>query len=286
MCANNRTVGVFLDRKRLQDGRNFVSDFAKALLNSAMVVLILSHLALKNMVEHNPANEDNVLIEWLMALECFNHPNPGVNRINKIFPIMCGDLGKDNEILSFFHKDCNFFKLKDVVPTASIARATELLIANGVTPSAHFATQTVKSVVTDLSKMQGVFPDKFKNQKTKMAAQSAHHIMTVLRTCDAIHEDQQQNIAAAVREPIMASSTKETTAVGVVAADYSAAWQLLHDPTKLISGNCKAVVALLEELGAESAEDLADVGLSNLTNLGVLLKAAPQNKFRKAVGAM
>ena len=41
---------MFLDKRRLQDGRNFQEDFADALLVTALPVVILSTAALQRMV--------------------------------------------------------------------------------------------------------------------------------------------------------------------------------------------------------------------------------------------
>jgi hypothetical protein len=67
--AHNRAVEVFLDRKRLQEGRRFKADFAAALTHTLVVVPVVSVDALGRMVEHDPSQADNVLLEWIMILD-------------------------------------------------------------------------------------------------------------------------------------------------------------------------------------------------------------------------
>ena len=61
----HKAIVGFLDRERLEDGRNFQDDFARALINSLVVVIILSVDALHRMYKYTPDNdkEDNLLIE-------------------------------------------------------------------------------------------------------------------------------------------------------------------------------------------------------------------------------
>ncbi len=85
-----RAVEVFLDRMRLQDGRNFRDDFGKSLAYSTVVVPIISYEALLRMMKHDPTTVDNVLVEWILALCCEAEM---INRENKrIFPVMMGKM--------------------------------------------------------------------------------------------------------------------------------------------------------------------------------------------------
>jgi len=62
---NTRCVEVFLDTKRLKRGKQFNRLFAKAHVNSAVVLPIVSCDALKNMTDHDVNRCDNVLLEWM-----------------------------------------------------------------------------------------------------------------------------------------------------------------------------------------------------------------------------
>lgn len=65
-----RSVKVFLDRKRLQEGNQLHSTFSRALIRSVVFVPIVSSYAISTMLSHNPAWKDNVLLEWIVALLC------------------------------------------------------------------------------------------------------------------------------------------------------------------------------------------------------------------------
>lgn len=182
VCETHRAVDVFLDNRRLQEGRSFQNDFSKALVNSIVVVPILSHHALLRMVDHDVTKEDNLLIEWLMALECFNSPQ---SRVSKILPIIFGDRDStdDQKILSFFAADSCYQRIPSVVPTASIQRAKQFLQSNGLTPSANFDEYTVETIVTELSKFLSFLTWHAKSQN-KVALEGVHRVMNVLRSCE------------------------------------------------------------------------------------------------------
>ena len=71
--SNFRAVQVYLDKVRNKKGRNFRDTFVEALVNSTVVVPIISNSALRKMRNHDPEKEDNVLVEWILALECMKH---------------------------------------------------------------------------------------------------------------------------------------------------------------------------------------------------------------------
>jgi GTPase SAR1 family protein len=152
----NRAVEVFLDRRRLQEGRLFKSDFAKALTHSLVVVPVVSVDALARMVEHNPSQPDNVLLEWVMILESHT-----AGKVLKVFPILFGQRktqdvgaqGADGSVVSAEFTVSDFFveKVQDmlpqITPTATLAVAAELLKENGIEPSEKMPSYTVHSVV-------------------------------------------------------------------------------------------------------------------------------------------
>jgi hypothetical protein len=153
--AQSRAVEVFLDRKRLQEGRLFKSDFAAALTHTLVVVPVMSVDALGRMVEHDTTQSDNVLLEWIMILESF-----AAGKILKVFPILFGTRKPDDALSSGMGSEgftvTDFFteKIKDhlpkTVPTATLAQATELLRANGIEPSVKMHAYTLHSIVHEL----------------------------------------------------------------------------------------------------------------------------------------
>ena len=85
--SNHQAVDAFLDIHRLKEGRMFQSDFAKALSSSLVVVPIVSKSALMRMLSHDESMEDNVLIEWILSIECYHAKN---SRVSRLYPIFFG----------------------------------------------------------------------------------------------------------------------------------------------------------------------------------------------------
>jgi GTPase SAR1 family protein len=147
--ADKRAMHVFLDRKRLQDGRRFKVDLASGLTHSLIILPIVSVDALKRMLEHTAETIDNVLLEWIMTLECI-----AAKRVLKVFPVLFGARVTDLrvggvKVLDFF-LDRTKDNLPKVVPRATLEQCRELLLANGVQPSAAFNSYTVHSVVFEM----------------------------------------------------------------------------------------------------------------------------------------
>ena len=66
------------------------------------------------MFAHNPAVRDNVLVEWILSLECI-----AAGKVEKIFPILIGKVDADCNIGNFF-ENVKFNDLPNIVPTATI----------------------------------------------------------------------------------------------------------------------------------------------------------------------
>jgi hypothetical protein len=82
--ARARARRVFLDRRRLQDGRNFQDDYADALVNTSLPVVILSTAALQRMVKLKADSAiDNLLLEWTIIVELLHSKT-----IEKCLPII------------------------------------------------------------------------------------------------------------------------------------------------------------------------------------------------------
>jgi len=61
---------VFLDDQVIKESNNLQDTFSKALVTAKVFVPFCSHDALAKMKTHNPDEVDNVLLEWILALEC------------------------------------------------------------------------------------------------------------------------------------------------------------------------------------------------------------------------
>jgi hypothetical protein len=92
----SRAIDVFLDDKRLEEGKPLKSSFFAALINSSVICPVLSFDALQRMINHDPTKEDNLLIEWISSLECLdlyltnarNNQSVGKVKLSRgVFPI-------------------------------------------------------------------------------------------------------------------------------------------------------------------------------------------------------
>jgi len=148
----NRAVSVFLDNKRLRDGRNFVDDFARALVNSLIIVPVVSTDALQRMRLHDPYQKDHALMEWFMALECFHSAD---SRVTRVLPVLFGSRDGSSDAIGNLFAEGVIESLPELFPKESIRTALALLEANGVTPRFGVSTYTVRSIVSELKAILG-----------------------------------------------------------------------------------------------------------------------------------
>lgn len=100
--SKKRGIDTFLDNKRLRKGRNFQEEFVTSLINTLVVVPIVSRNALERLSKSkfDPNVEDNMLIEWIISLECLNSAHTSIRsptlatrilvRSLKIIPLVKG----------------------------------------------------------------------------------------------------------------------------------------------------------------------------------------------------
>jgi len=157
---HGRALQAFLDKKRLQVGRNFQRDFALALSTSRVMVPIVSHAALAKMHTLQADSEDNVLLEWLLGLELLEQ-----KQLDLCIPVMLGkETGTpaDNGamVTNLFREPGNPSELPDLVPRRVVDLASSILA--GLQPhskgasAAAFAKMTVRSVVQNITARLGV----------------------------------------------------------------------------------------------------------------------------------
>ena len=129
-----RSIDTFLDVQRLQDGRRFDSDFVIALTKSIVFVPIISAAALQRMRDHDDSKVDNVLIEWILALDCYvrqeeaqNNSSSAEIRLRRILPIMIGSISTtSNKIRNLFEEGI-LDELPQIVPKATIHSLESIL---------------------------------------------------------------------------------------------------------------------------------------------------------------
>ena len=146
----NRAVKVFLDKDILKKGHQFQCEYGKALVQSTILVPILSTAVLRKMTDHNPEEQDNVLIQWILALECMQDPTH--SKMREIHPLMIREWTADGSTWKRFTEEI-LEVLPDVVPVASINVVKTLLKENGVAESSFISKRTVHCVVEDILKL-------------------------------------------------------------------------------------------------------------------------------------
>jgi hypothetical protein len=155
VTEEGQQVHVFLDRNRLEDGRIFSSDFAKALINSLVVVPIVSYSALIHMFYlKSDSNIDNVLLEWMLIVELLAR-----GHLKFCYPIMVGEVkedAKDGKFISNLFSDGGIDKLPEVVCTKVADRVNELLVENGMAPSESVHAYTVRHTVKKITGALGL----------------------------------------------------------------------------------------------------------------------------------
>jgi Ca2+-binding EF-hand superfamily protein len=111
------TMKVFLDKCELVLGESWGQGFADAITHSRVVVLVMSRGTFScshgktcakcpnniSRLEQSPEAEDNVILEYDLALELFE-----MGRVKRIVPLLVGDLEDDNRLgkmyLDFFNQ--------------------------------------------------------------------------------------------------------------------------------------------------------------------------------------
>jgi GTPase SAR1 family protein len=166
--SSGREINVFLDKRRLQDGRNFQDDFADALLKTSMPVVILSTAALQRMVKLNADSAiDNLLLEWTLIAELLHSKT-----IERCLPIIIGTYNSSapscSAVIADFLRDVvkaadgsvfysGVDSLPDVSVTSIISKVRLMLQQHHLPESPGLSTHTVRSVVKHLSLHQAVF---------------------------------------------------------------------------------------------------------------------------------
>jgi hypothetical protein len=195
-----RPVYVFLDRERLRNGENFKTQFANSLLSSSVVVPVFSIKAIDDLKWHDPSIgaydpnwEDNVLIEWILALEGARSYKSGSSssRVEKIFPIFMGEkmkgslTGAVDDIIDD-HKDL-FANIPKFIPSATIRRAHGFLADRDIVPRDALLTMTVYDIVTELRELLG-FKLKDAPDPSQYVSESSRKIFEVVNKATGIED--------------------------------------------------------------------------------------------------
>jgi hypothetical protein len=161
----------------MEAGDNFKAVFAKSILSSTVVIPFISFEAMERMIiRKDSAEEDSVLIEWILALEGITSENSSIKRLYPVF------IGRKDKISGSINDPCkdsyflldppdhrNIFQCLPDSPTdqllvTSLAKARVLLRENGIEPSDRLDQITIKSLVDSLLELLGLFLNKCKRQ--------------------------------------------------------------------------------------------------------------------------
>jgi hypothetical protein len=190
---SGREIKVFLDKRRLQDGRNFQDDFADALLKTSLPVVILSTAALQRMVNLQADSAiDNLLLEWTLIVELLLSKT-----ITYCLPIIIGTYNPSAPscaaVIEDFFKDAvkaadgsvfysGIDSLPDVSVTSIILKVRRMLQQHQLPQSPCLSSHTVRSVVKHLSLHQAVFASKLFDDQKFQAVPASHAKEEVTRT--------------------------------------------------------------------------------------------------------
>ena len=173
--CKHRALQVFFDSVRLRGGQQFQKGFGGALIKSTVFVPIVCESALQRMLNHNPEEEDNVMIEWMLALECIQDPTH--SKVRGIYPLMFGERKDDGSVSPFDASIKN--RLPNTKPTKSIEVVKRLLEENSVQQSTLLDSITVRSLFLELSKCLGKWPEEVQSAK-KITQEASKQIFDTL----------------------------------------------------------------------------------------------------------
>ena len=161
---------MFLDTKRLKDGRNFRDDFAVAIVNTTVIVPVISNYALERMQKLTDSSDaDNLLIEWSLAAILGDLSSVGAANV-RVYPIMLGPIDTTTttalaEVKRLAFQSNDIQTLPEVLPTKTLHVVVSILdrlrILEDVMsrlPYDFTTTLTVREVVKKLSLFQAYRP--------------------------------------------------------------------------------------------------------------------------------
>ena len=128
-----------MDEYCLPAGCSFQVDFANCLITTSVVCPIISKNTFDT-IKTDPSQVDNVLLEWCLAIECYDYRRKGKCRVAHVYPIFRFDVFPKKGI------DVVLDGLSNEKPLATIAVAEALLQQSGITPSSSLKTRTIKQI--------------------------------------------------------------------------------------------------------------------------------------------
>jgi len=171
---------------------------------------IVTSESLKRMVEytHDVDVVDNVLVEWILAIESFSSTKSSVERI---FPILSGNYDPITNTVQDMFKEGIIDKLPNIKPKATMELVSNLLKENGIECSAEFASRSVRDIVVRITEFLNFCVWRAKNQQNQIfvVAETCHHTINLLRNCN--HVEVKNDKTLSVNVDIDKSSLSITT---------------------------------------------------------------------------
>lgn len=313
----SRTIRTFLDKIRLQEGANFQSNIISSLSKSLLFVPVVSTDALQRLIHLKSTDEDNLLLEWICALELLRvgHQHSS-SRVMKVLPLFFGS--RVNEMILDLFQEGIINQLPELIPDKCLETAEKLLAQIGLCLSVERKQSTVKEIVSEITKFlflkacdskDLIHFIKFATEKLVAhlddsllslpppSSGNAHEMLVAVPT------GMEQGPTPGPRPVPVPSVTVPQTPVHPPGSqqaphqandnppNYDEAWEFIKPENR--SKSCiededqhslLLLVRLIDkEMGVESAKDLIELSQEDLLKIAVLLKKIPQTKFKRAL---
>ena len=287
---SKRCIDSFWDNKRLPDGLNFQEAFGSALVNSMLITPIISQNTLERMVgaRFDPSKEDNVLVEWILSLECLRHTGTPLTRVRAICPVIMGKYDDKSGVFSSLFDDQAFLdQMSSKVPFQSLAVVKHLLQKNNIpvdpVDDARLSSYTVRSVVLSMTKMNFIVVDKSFEYSSIFVAVSEK----LKRCLEGFIEQDNSNLTYnlhSLSPEVAVGGGGMSPPLPALAASrgqpsWEAAFVLITAPKNATIGKEADLSSLLVTIGIESVDDMPYVSKNNLLLLADLLKDAKKSQF-------
>mmetsp|Transcript_4298 Transcript_4298/g.6439 ORF Transcript_4298/g.6439 Transcript_4298/m.6439 type:complete len:412 (-) Transcript_4298:994-2229(-) len=296
VTTSQRAIEVFLDNQRLEKGREFRDDFSKALTHSAVVVPFLSTKSMERMLKHDAESVDNVLVEWILALVCYNNKELQAMTHIRILPILLGPPDSNNERRRSFNFE-DIESVPDIRPLATIVIVKDILKNNSLPVPMELDSYTVRSILKSLTVFNGFLPSDALNQS--IVSDTCELVVALLKTFVKDDEDKSRMTSTIKTDESSRQSlnTKltldsppklmvESPQLTPLSKDFVRAWNIIHDPKKIMKGKEQDLNDYLEDLGVYEANELNDVPVENLLEISKYLKVAGNTAFKTALQLM
>jgi predicted flap endonuclease-1-like 5' DNA nuclease len=269
----HRAINAFVDARRLKKGRDFVSAFCKALISSSVVAIIFSEDAMKRMFEHDSTQIDYVLLEWLLSIACINASG---SKVKRIYPMLLGPNDDTGLLKSISRMD----QISTAIPASTIAAANDILTQHNITPRIDINVLTVKAIVTSIRNYMGYDTSGVKfSDIVEPYTNDIHKLL--LEIIDSESEvtnqtnESKSNDVVNVIAP--ASATVETK------SPLQSAYDIITTAANVKDDKIGDMVKLLNDLGIQSYEDLADISVSEINQILEYLKPIKGRQFARHI---